>query len=71
MSDPEVKTATTPAPPRKTEQNELVLEQLVPVPIVEVPIQPSVDNQLGGSYIMETGKSCKYKMTVVIPPFLV
>ena len=28
-------------------------EQLVPIPIVEVMRQPSVDNQLGGSYIME------------------
>ena len=39
--------------PSKTEQDESMLEQLDPIPIVEVMRQPSVENQLGGSYIME------------------
>ena len=32
---------------------ELTPEQLVPEPFVEAHMQPSFDNQLGGSYIME------------------
>ena len=40
--------------PGKMEQDESTLEQLDPIPLVEVMGQPSVDNQLGGSYIMET-----------------
>ena len=31
-----------------------MMKQVDPIPIVEVMRQPSVDNQLGGSYIMET-----------------
>ena len=44
--------ATTPGP-SKAKWIESALEQLVPLPVVEVYMQPSVDNQLGGSYIME------------------
>ena len=60
-SDPYVGTLMTPPAPSKTEQDETALEQLVPIPIVEIPMQPSVYNQLGGSYIIEM----QVKMTVV------
>ena len=45
--------ATMQPTPSKMEQDESVLEQLDPIPTVEVVRQPSVDNQLGGSYITE------------------
>ena len=49
----EVLTAMTPPVPCKTEWIESAQEQLVPVPLVEVHTQPSVDNKLGSSYITE------------------
>ena len=39
--------------PSKTEPDESMPDQLDPKPIVEVVRKPSVDNQLGCSYIME------------------
>ena len=46
-SNPDAGTAMMPPAPSRMEQNEAALEQVVPVPIVKVPMQPSVDNQLG------------------------
>ena len=37
--------------PNETEQDKSAPEQLDPIPIEEAARQPSVDNQLGGSYI--------------------
>ena len=51
----------------KTEQDESVPEQLDPIPIVEVTRHPSVDNQLGGFYIMEMqvqNDSCQVSILV-------
>ena len=53
VSNLEVVTVTTPPELSKTEQIELAPEKLVPVPVVEVHMQPSVNNQLEGSYTME------------------
>ena len=53
VSDPEVVTVAILPGLSEAEQIELAPEQLVPVPVVEVHMQPNVDNQLGGSYIME------------------
>ena len=49
VTDPEIITAMTPPAPSETEWIESAAEQLVPVPVVEIQTQPSVDNQLGGS----------------------
>ena len=54
VSDLGVVTATTPTAPHGVEWIESAPEHLVPVPVVEVHMQPSVDNQLRGSYIVET-----------------
>ena len=51
-TDPEVITAAMP-PVSCKEQIKPAQEQLVPVPFMEPHMQPSVDNKLGGSYIME------------------
>ena len=53
VSDPEVVTVVTPPGPSEAEQIVLAPEQLIPVPVVELHVQPSIDNQLGGSYITE------------------
>ena len=53
VSNLEVVTVATPPGQSEVEWIESLLEQLVPVQVVEVHMQPSVDNQLGGSYITE------------------
>ena len=53
VTNPEVINAVTPPVPCETEWIKSVQEQLVPVLLVEVQMQPSVDNKLDGSYIME------------------
>ena len=52
-SHPNVGAAMTQPTLSKMEQYESMPEQLDPISIVEVVRQPSVDNQLGVSYIME------------------
>ena len=51
--DPKVVNAVAPSAPSEAVHIESALEQLVPVPVVVVHMQPTVHNQLGGSYIME------------------
>ena len=51
VTDMEVIPATTPPAPSETEQ--INPEQSVPVPLVEVQMQPRMDNRLGCSYITE------------------
>ena len=53
VSDLEVVTAAIPPGLSEAEWIKSAPEQLVPVPVAEVHMQPSVDNQLGSSYIME------------------
>ena len=59
----------TPPVPCETEQIESAQEQLVPVPLVDIQMQPSVDNKLGSSYITEAqvtqveNVSCKTSMS--------
>ena len=52
--------------PNKMKKDESMPEQLDPIPIVEVVRQPSVDNQLRGSYIMEAqvqNNSCQVSVS--------
>ena len=51
-TNPEVITSAIPLVPCK-EQIKPAPEQLDPVPFLEAHMQPSIDNKLGGSYIME------------------
>ena len=66
-SHPNVEATSTEPTTSKTEQDESVLEQLDPIPVVEIMRQPSVETQLGGSYIMETqvqNDSCQFLFVV-------
>ena len=53
VSDLQAVTAATPPGLREAEWIESAQDKLVPVPVVKVYTQSSVDNQLGGSYINE------------------
>ena len=53
VTDLEVIASVTAPVPCETEWIKSAQEQLVPVRLVEVQTQPSVDNKLGGSYIIE------------------
>ena len=52
-SHPNIEAIPMQPTPSKTEQKESMPEQLDPIPIVEIMRQPSVDNQLGGFYIIK------------------
>ena len=53
VSNLEIVNAATPPGSSEAKEIESALEQLVPVSVVEAHTQPSVNNQLGGSYITE------------------
>ena len=53
VTNPEVITAMSPPVPCEIEQIKSAWEEVVPVPLVEVEMQPTVDNKMGSSYIME------------------
>ena len=53
FTDVELIPTVTPPAPRETERIKPAQEESVPLSLLEVQMQPSIDNRLGSSYITE------------------